>query len=196
MELEGKRLGFALTGSHCNLEPALGALEDLLELGAEVTPILSESVSRLDTRFGRAEDWLARVRALTGHEPLTTVVGAEPIGPQGSFDLLAVCPCTGNTLAKIAQAVTDGVVPMAVKAQLRNRRPVVIAVSTNDGLGLNAKNLGLLLASRHIYFVPFRQDDPMAKPTSIIADFSLLSLTIKSALGGQQIQPVLLGPAR
>lgn len=195
MELRSIRVGFALTGSHCNLEAVFPAIEDLVARGAEVTPILSEAVAGLDTRFGRAAEWQARISALTGREPLKTIPEAEPIGPQKLLDVLAICPCTGNTLAKLASAVTDGVVPMSAKAHLRNCRPVVIAVSTNDGLGLNAKNLGLLLAAKNVYFVPFRQDNPIAKPNSIIADFSLVRATIAEALAGRQLQPLLLGPA-
>jgi dipicolinate synthase subunit B len=159
-----------------------------------VTPIVSESVAGLDTRFGRAEQWLARVREIAGRGALATIPEVEPIGPERLLDVLVVCPCTGNTLAKLACAVTDGVVPMAAKAHLRNGRPVVLAVSTNDGLGLNAKNLGVLLAAKNIYFVPFRQDNPKTKPNSIIADFSLVSATVAEAVGGRQLQPLLLGP--
>ena len=194
MDVKSKRVGFALTGSHCNLEAVLPALADLTGRGAEVTPIVSESVARMDTRFGRAEDWLARLRDITGRSPLTTIPEVEPIGPERLLDVLVICPCTGNTLSKLALAVTDGVVPMAAKAHLRNGRPVVLAVSTNDGLGLNAKNLGLLLATKNIYFVPFRQDNPKTKPNSIIADFSLVSATVAEALAGRQLQPLLLGP--
>jgi len=194
MELRSIRVGFALTGSHCNLEAVLPAIEDLLARGAEVTPIFSESVAGVDTRFGTAAGWRARVSAITGREPLKSIPEVEPIGPNRLLDALVICPCTGNTLAKLASAVTDGVVPMAAKAHLRNGRPVIVAVSTNDGLGLNARNLGLLLAAKNVYFVPFRQDNPIAKPNSIIAEFSLVPETVAQALDGRQLQPLLLGP--
>jgi dipicolinate synthase subunit B len=194
MRLDAKRIGIALTGSHCNLELAMSPIIELVSRGAIVVPILSEPVAALDTRFGTASSWRRRVREIAWREPLTSIPEVEPIGPERLLDALAVCPCTGNTMAKIANAVTDGVVPMAAKAHLRNGRPLVLAISTNDGLGLNAKNLGLLLAARSVFFVPFGQDDARAKPTSLIADFSLLADTIEAALDGRQVQPLLLGP--
>jgi len=169
------------------------ALADLVSRGADVFPILSEAVATTDTKFGPAAEWTEQVRSLTGRSPILTIPGAEPIGPQGLLDVLVICPCTGNTLAKLANAITDGVVPMAAKAHLRNGRPVVVAVSTNDGLGLNAKNLGLLLAVKNVYFVPFGQDNPEAKPNSLIADFGQVAATVEAALEGRQIQPLLLG---
>lgn len=196
MELKGKRIGFALTGSHCNFAPALPALEELVARGADVVPVVSETVAGTDTRFGTAQSWLERLAALTGRMPLRTIAEVEPLGPQSPLDALAICPCTGNTLAKIALAVTDAAVPMAAKAHLRNGSPLVIAISTNDGLGLNAKNLGLLLSSKNIFFVPFGQDNPQLKPNSIIADFDMLAGTIEAALEGRQLQPLLLGPAQ
>jgi dipicolinate synthase subunit B len=193
MVLHNKRVGFALTGSHCNLAAVMPALADLVSRGADVFPILSEAVATTDTKFGPAAEWTEQVRSLTGRSPILTIPGAEPIGPQGLLDVLVICPCTGNTLAKLANAITDGVVPMAAKAHLRNGRPVVLAVSTNDGLGLNAKNLGLLLAVKNVYFVPFGQDNPEAKPNSLIADFGQVAATVEAALEGRQIQPLLLG---
>lgn len=195
MVLSNKCVGFALTGSHCNLAAVMPALADLVGCGAEVVPIFSEAVATTDTKYGLAAEWTERVRSLTGRSPITTIPEAEPIGPQGLLDVLVICPCTGNTLAKLAGAITDGVVPMAAKAQLRNGRPVVVAVSTNDGLGLNARNLGLLLAVKNVYFVPFGQDNPEAKPNSIIADFGRVAATVEAALEGRQIQPLLLGRA-
>ncbi len=193
MNLEGKRIGFALTGSHCNLEPVLPALEELVKRGANVLPILSEAVAERDTRFGPASHWRAEVIRITGNQPITTIPEAEPIGPERLLDALIICPCTGNTMAKLACAITDGVVTMSAKAHLRNGRPLVIAVSTNDGLGLNARNLGVLLSTRHIYFVPFGQDNPKTKPNSIIADFARAADTIEAALEGRQLQPLLIG---
>jgi dipicolinate synthase subunit B len=193
MNLEGKRIGFALTGSHCNLEPVVPAMEELVRRGANVVPILSEAVAGSDTRFGPASHWRAEVERISGHKALGSIVEVEPIGPQRLLDALVICPCTGNTMAKIASAITDSVVTMAAKAHLRNGRPLVIAVSTNDGLGLNARNLGVLLASRHVYFVPFGQDNPDAKPNSIIADFARVAETVEAALEGKQLQPLLIG---
>lgn len=192
MKLADKTIGVALTGSHCNLAAALPVLPDLLRRGAKVVPILSESVATVDTRFGAAAEHRHLVVEACGVEPLTSVPAVEPLGPGRSLDALVISPCTGNTLAKIAGAITDAVVPMAAKAHLRNGRPLVIAVATNDGLGLNAKNLGLLLAVRNVYFVPFGQDNPETKPCSLIADFAQVTATVQAALDGRQIQPLLL----
>lgn len=193
MRLEGKRIGFALTGSLCTVEVVLKEMERIIEEGALVWPILSNVVSTVDSKYGKASEWVERVRRITGQDPLTTIVSVEPIGPQKIFDVVVVAPCTGNTLAKIANAITDGPVTMAVKAHLRNQRPVVIAVSTNDGLGLNAKNLGVLLAAKNVYFVPFGQDNPYGKPNSLNAKYELIVDTIVEALDGRQIQPLLIG---
>lgn len=193
MRLEGKRIGFALTGSLCTVEVVLKEMERIIEEGALVWPILSNVVSTVDSKYGKASEWVERVRRITGQDPLTTIVSVEPIGPQKIFDVVVVAPCTGNTLAKIANAITDGPVTMAVKAHLRNQRPVVIAVSTNDGLGLNAKNLGVLLAAKNVYFVPFGQDNPYGKPNSLNAKYELMVDTIVEALDGRQIQPLLIG---
>ncbi len=191
MGLEGKRIGFGVTGSHCTLERATKALEALVASGAEVIPIVSLSVAGSDTRFGRAEDWLGRLQTVTGRKALTSVVEAEPIGPKRLLDAVVVAPCTGNTLAKLAQGITDGPVTMACKATLRNGRPVILSPATNDGLGINAKNIGLLLNAKNVYFVPFGQDNPAEKPTSLDSHLDLLIETIEAALKGVQIQPVL-----
>ncbi len=191
MGLEGKRIGFGLTGSHCTLDRVLKPLEAVVAAGAEVIPVVSMSVSGSDTRFGQAEQWLARVQEITGRKPLASVVEAEPIGPKRILDAMIIAPCTGNTLAKLAQGITDGPVTMAAKATLRNGRPVIISPSTNDGLGLNAKNIGLLLATRNIYFVPFGQDNAVEKPTSIDGHLELLVEAVEAALRGTQLQPVL-----
>lgn len=193
MELEGVKIGFALTGSHCTLAEVTKVLEDLQgNLAPDITPIFSEAVYNTDSKFGLCKDWISKVESITGKKIIHTIKGAEPIGPQKKFDCLVVAPCTGNTLAKICFGITDATVPMAVKAHLRNQRPVVIAIATNDGLGANAKNIGFLLNRKNIYFVPFGQDDPIQKPNSLISDFTLLSDTIIGALQGKQIQPVLL----
>ncbi|MGI9952044.1 dipicolinate synthase subunit B [Moorellaceae bacterium AZ2] len=196
MRLAGKKVGFAVTGSYCTLETVLPEIKKLAEEGAEVFPILSRSVKETDTRYGTAAFWQAELERLAGRPAITTIVEAEPIGPQKLLDVLVIAPCTGNTLAKLANAITDSPVLMAAKAVLRNQRPVVIAISTNDGLSANAKNLGLLLNAKNVYWVPFGQDDPFKKANSLIADMSLIVDTVIAALAGKQLQPLLLPPAK
>lgn len=186
------RLGFAVCGSFCTLDTALKAMEALAERVA-LTPIASPIVQRTDTRFGRAADWMARMEKAAGRPVITTVEGAEPIGPKKLLDVLVIAPCTGNTLAKLAAGITDTSVTMAAKAHLRNGRPLVLAPATNDALGTSAKNIGALLNARGVYFVPMAQDDPKGKPTSAIADFARIEETVAAALEGRQIQPVWLG---
>lgn len=188
------RVGFALTGSFCTLEAALTALEALGREYPNLMPIISPAVAGTDTRFGRAEDFRRRLTALCGHPALESIREAEPIGPKGLLDVLVIAPCTGNTLAKLAAGIADTAVTMAAKAHLRNGRPVVVAISTNDGLGAAARNLGELLCRKHYYFVPFRQDDPEGKPTSLVADLGKLTQTVEAALEGRQLQPLVLGP--
>ncbi|ACX51509.1 dipicolinic acid synthetase, B subunit [Ammonifex degensii KC4] len=190
--LKGVRVGFALTGSFCTLHEAVRQIENLLREGAEVIPIVTREVATTDTRFGTARQWKEKLAALTGNPVIETIVEAEPIGPKRLLDVLVVAPCTGNTLAKLANAITDGPALMAIKAQLRNQRPVVLAISTNDGLGMNARNLGVLLNAKNVYFVPFGQDDPVNKPNSLVAKMDLLVDTVIHALQGKQIQPVLI----
>ncbi|RJQ11270.1 MAG: dipicolinate synthase subunit B [Bacillota bacterium] len=192
MSLHGKRVGFALTGSHCTLERVFPHLERLVVEGADVLPIVSESVASVESRFGTPENWLTRLHEITGKRALRRVSEVEPIGPERLLDVMVVAPCTGNTLAKLANAITDGPVLMACKAHLRNQRPVVLSIATNDGLGMNAKNLGQLLNTRHVYFVPFGQDNPDTKPNSLDSDLSLLVPTVEAALSGRQLQPVLV----
>ncbi|HHT02044.1 MAG TPA: dipicolinate synthase subunit B [Firmicutes bacterium] len=192
MKLEGKRVGFALCGSHCTLADVMPSVAAVVATGAKVVPILSEAVANTDTRFGTASHWRQALEAATGTRALTSIVEVEPIGPQQLFDVVVVAPCTGNTLAKIAHAITDSVVTMTVKAHLRNERPVVLAMSTNDGLGLNARNIGALLVARNVYFVPFGQDNPQSKPKSLVANMEKLIATIEAALDGRQIQPLLV----
>lgn len=192
MELAGKRIGFALTGSFCTFEEIMGPLQALVAAGALVYPIMSETAFRLDSRFGSASRWQETIKAITGHEIIHSIDQAEPIGPNQLFDLIIVAPCTGNTLAKLANAITDTTATMAVKAHLRNGRPVLLFISTNDGLGLNAKNIGTLLAARNIFFVPFGQDNPLQKPTSLVADSNLLLAATEQALAGKQLQPLLI----
>lgn len=187
------KLGLAVCGSFCTFDkimPIAAKLSDDYEL----TAVMSENAARTDTRFGCAENARDRLQEITGKDVICTIPAAEPIGPKKLFDVLAVAPCTGNTLSKLATGVTDSTVTMACKAHLRNGRPVVIAISTNDALAANAKNIGELMNRKNIYFVPFRQDDPAGKPTSMIADLTLLEDTVAAALEGRQLQPMILGP--
>ena len=188
--LNNKTIGFALTGSFCTLSQIMPQVERLVQAGANVIPVLSETVSSTDTRFGSAEEWRKRLESITGKTPLVGVKETEPFGPKGVLDLLIVAPCTGNTLGKLANGITDTGVTMAVKAHLRNERPVVLAVSTNDGLGGAAKNIGALLNMKQIYFVPFGQDDPETKPRSLVAKMDLILEAAALALNGIQIQPI------
>ncbi len=184
------RIGYAMCGSFCTFSKSIKQLERLKELGADVTPIMSFNAASTDTRFGTAEGFRNTVTGLTGHELICTIDGAEPIGPRKMFDVLVICPCTGNTLAKLALGVIDTPVTMAAKSHIRNSRPIVIAAATNDGLAGSAKNIGALLNYKEYYFVPFGQDDPNGKPRSLVADFSELPDTILNALNGRQLQPL------
>ena len=188
-------VGFAVCGSFCTHARAMEALEQVRARWERVIPIVSECTADTDTRFGKAHDLMREMERICDHRVISTVKAAEPIGPQRLLDLLIICPCTGNTLAKLAHGVTDTAVTMAAKAHLRNGRPVVVAVSTNDGLGGAARNIGELLCRKHYYFVPFRQDDPVGKPTSLVADMTKVTETVTAALRGEQLQPLLLGPA-
>lgn len=192
MNLHGVKIGFALTGSHCTIGEVLPQIEKLIKAGTQVFPIISPAVNNVSTRFGEAKDIKERLKKITGNRIIKSIVDAEPIGPQKKFDIVVIAPCTGNTLAKLANGIIDTPVLMSAKAQLRNQRPVVLAISTNDGLGLNAKNLGLLLATKNIFIVPFGQDDPLQKPTSLVSRLDLLLPTIEKALKREQIQPILL----
>jgi len=186
------RIGFAITGSFCNFEKVLQALEKLAEKDVDIFPIISEAAHTFDTRFGKAADWNKRIKDITGNDMIKTIIDAEPIGPELNFDVIVVAPCTGNTVAKLANAITDTPVTMACKAQLRNLKPIVLAIATNDGLSANARNIGTLLNAKNVYFVPYGQDDAEGKPNSLEANFELIEETIEKALQGQQIQPVLL----
>ncbi len=190
--MSGLKLGFGLCGSFCTFEKAMAAMEVLWAAGYDIHPIFSETAYETDTRFGKAADWVAQAEALTGHKAIHTIGGAEPIGPKSLLDILLVAPCTGNTLAKLACGITDNCITMACKAHLRNEKPVVIALATNDGLAGSAPNIGRLLSRKHLYFVPFRQDDPKQKPTSLVADMSRIPETLAAAMIGRQIQPVML----
>ena len=193
-DLHGIRLGFAVCGSFCNAANALKAAEACVRDGAELLPIVSEHFASMKTRFGAPEAFLEPLTALGGGRLIRTIQDAEPIGPKNMTDVLAVCPCTGNLLAKLAAGITDNTVTMVVKSHLRGGKPVIVCISTNDGLAASARNLGDLLNRRHYYFVPFRQDDPRRKPASLVADYALLPETVAAAVQGAQLQPVLLAP--
>ena len=185
-----KRLGLALCGSYCTYEKLFQAAEKLAET-YDLIPIMSENAAETDTRFGTATEHIKRLMLLSGHKVVTTIAEAEPLGPAQPMDALLIAPCTGNTLAKLSHGITDTAVTMAAKAHLRNGRPVIIALSPNDGLSGSAEHIARLLNRKHFYFVPFRQDDPAKKPRSLQADFSLLEETVRAALQGRQLQPIL-----
>ncbi|MDO5417771.1 MAG: dipicolinate synthase subunit B [Lachnospiraceae bacterium] len=191
MDLNGIRVGFAFTGSFCTLDKMEAQVQSLLQAGADVFPIFSTHVQTIDSRFGSTKAYMERIAALTGRSPIRTIEEAEPIGPKGVLDILLIAPCTGNTLAKLAGGITDTPVLMAAKAHLRNSRPLVLSLSTNDALGMNFKNIGQLYPVKNIYFVPFGQDDPVKKPHSMTACVDKIPETLKLALEGIQIQPVL-----
>ena len=186
------RVGFALTGSFCTFEQALRAMEETVREYPNLVPIFSETAGGTDTRFGRGEDFLQAAAEICGHGVIDSIRAAEPIGPKKLLDVLVIAPCTGNTLAKLANGIADTAVTMAAKAHLRNGRPVVIAMASNDGLAAGARNIGELLVRKNYYFVPFGQDNAQAKPSSLVADFSKIPETVDAALRGEQIQPVLL----
>ena len=189
--MDGKfRVGLAMCGSYCTYAQVFAACEALREK-YDLVPILSETAAETDTRFGTAAGHIRHLMSLCGRKVITTIAEAEPLGPAEPLDALLIAPCTGNTLAKLAHGLTDSSVTMAAKAHLRNGRPLVIAFSTNDGLSGSAENIGRLLNRRNVYFVPFRQDDPMGKPRSLQADFTLLSDAVDAALHGWQLQPIL-----
>lgn len=194
-KLQGVRIGVVLTGSHCSMDKVFPELHNLKEAGAEIFFILSNTVDKTDNRFYKTADLKKRIRDITSYPIINSIVGAEPIGPQKLLDLIIIIPATGNTVAKLVNGIVDTPALMAAKGHLRNQRPVVIAISTNDGLGMNAKNIGTLMNIKNIYFVPFRQDDPLGKENSLVAAMEKTVETIVYALQGKQIQPVLLGPA-
>ena len=190
--LENKVIGFALTGSFCTLGEAIDQMELLSKTGCKIIPIVSESVASTDTRFGKAADFIERIEKICGCNVVRTIVDAEPVGPKKLLDLLVVMPCTGNTMAKLYNGITDTPVTMACKAHLRNGRPLLIAPATNDGMSMNARNIGGLLNIKNVYLVPFGQDDCYKKPTSLIAKYDLLIPAIEKALSGECLQPQLI----
>lgn len=185
------KLGFAMCGSFCTIPDAVNELKSLAEKDYDITPIFSPIVYTTDTRFTNAQELINTAEEVTGKKVIHTIATAEPIGPKKMFDVLAVCPCTSNTLAKLSYGITDTAVTMAVKSHIRNNRPVVLAIATNDALGCSAKNIGYLLNMKNYYFVPFSQDEPFSKERSIIADYTLLDETIKMALKGEQFKPII-----
>jgi len=192
--LAGKTIGVGLCGSFCTMRKVLAELARLAELpGVDIWPVLSENVQRLDSKFGKAAEWREALAGMGAavRRPILTIPEAEPIGPLSPLDVMVLAPCTGNTLARLAWGITDGPVLMAAKAHLRNEKPLLVALASNDALGLNAKNLGLLLAAKNIYFVPLGQDDPVKKPNSLIFDEKLLLPALAAALQGRQLQPLL-----
>lgn len=192
MSLKGINVGFALTASHCTIASVLFQLGELVAAGAQVMPVVSPTVEEENTRFGRARELLDNLESITGYKIIRSIVEAEPIGPKIMFDILIVAPCTGNTLAKVANGITDSTVLMAIKAHLRNQLPVLLAIATNDGLGFNAKNLGIILNAKHIYLVPFGQDDPESKPNSLVAKMDLIIPAALEAIKGKQLQPLIV----
>jgi dipicolinate synthase subunit B len=193
--LRGVKIGVVLTGSHCTIAEALPQIRNLKEEGADIYPIFSYTVNEVDNRFYKVDDLKKEIKEITDRALINSIVGAEPIGPQKLLDIVVVMPATGNTIAKLANGIVDTPALMAVKGQLRNQRPVVIAISTNDALGINARNIGMLINTKNIFFVPFRQDSPLEKVNSLVACMGKVVDTVVLALQGKQIQPVLLGPA-
>ena len=193
MKLGGKRVGFAFTGSFCTFKTVIDELKNVKKENADILPIMSFNSYNLDTKFGKAEDFINEIKEITEKDEIIhTIQGAEPIGPKKLTDVMVIAPCTGNTLAKLANGITDSPVLMATKSHLRNNLPVVIGISTNDGLSGSAENIGKLLNRNNYYFIPFRQDNPITKPRSLVADFKYLIPTIEQALEGEQIEPILL----
>lgn|SRR5690606_16877438 len=192
MDWNGKTVGYALSGSHCTFEEVMPQIQRFVDAGANVIPIVSNTLITTDTRFGTAEKWRNELNRITGNEIVSTIVQAEPLGPSKKIDVLTIAPCTGNTTSRLANAITDSAVLMAAKSQMRNGRPIVIAISTNDGLGLNLANIAKLIVAKNIYFVPFGQDDPINKPNSLVARMDLIMEACEAALQGKQLQPLLV----
>lgn len=192
MSLKGKRIGFGLTGSHCTYDAVFPEIKRLVEAGADVVPIVSYTVQKTDTYFGDAKDHLDKIKKITGKELISTIPEAEPLGPKQPLDCMVIAPLTGNSMSKLANALTDSPVLMAAKATMRNGNPVVLGISTNDALGMNGVNLMRLMASKLFYFIPYGQDNPEKKPNSMVSDMNLLLETVESALNYKQLQPVII----
>lgn len=194
MSIKDLKIGIGFTGSFCTYKRMFKELQNIVEQGANVTPVFSFQAQHTDSRFGKASDFLEKAHLITDRQPIINIAQAEPIGPKGLFDIMVIAPCTGNTLAKLANGMVDSPVLMAAKSHLRNNRPLVLSISTNDALGINLKNIGLLMNMKNIYFVPFGQDDPSKKPNSMIAQLQFLIPTIEEAMEGRQIQPIVRSP--
>lgn len=194
MSLKGKKIGFAFTGSFCTFEKVFKELTRLTSEGAIVYPIFSFNAQTIDTRFGNAQDFVRRAAELTGNDPILTIKDAEPIGPKGFLDIMIIAPCTGNTLSKLANGITDTPVLMAAKAHLRTLKPLVLCIASNDALGMSFKNIGLVTNCTNIFMVPFGQDEYSKKPNSLVAHTEYIIPTIENALDYIQIQPVIRSP--
>ncbi len=192
MKLKGKKVGFVLTGSFCTFKNTIEQMENMIKEEAEVIPIMSYNAYNLDTKFGKSSDFIKQIEKITQRKIIHTIQDAEPIGPKNLTDIMLVAPASGNTMARIAEGITDTPATMSVKSHLRNGNPVVIAVSTNDGLSGSAENIGKLLNRNHFFFVPFRQDNPITKPRSLVFDPKYIIPTLEQALDKEQIQPILL----
>ena len=192
MNLKNKKIGFILTGSFCTFNKVIPKIEKLIKMEAEIIPIMSFNAYNTDTKFGKAQDFIKQIEEITGKNIIHTIADAEPIGPQSITDIMIIAPCSGNTMSKLACDIIDTPATMAAKSHLRNNRPLVIAPSTNNGLGANAENIGKLLNRKNYYFVPFRQDNPITKPRSIVFDSEYIIKTLEYALEGEQISPILV----
>ena len=192
MSLEGKRIGFGITASHCTFSEVFPQLERLMQLKAEVVPIVTYTVRTTDTKFGKAKDHIDKIESITGKKVITTIPEAEPLGPNSPLDCMVIAPLTGNSLSRLANGITDSPVLMAAKATMRNQSPVVLGIATNDALGLNGVNLMRLMNAKFVYFVPYGQDQPYLKPNSLVADLNLLPETVSFALEHEQLQPVIV----
>ena len=192
LNLKGKNIGYCFTGSFCTFKTSIGEMKKLVEEGANIFPIMSFNAYNLDSKFGKSESFIKEIEEITDHKIINSIVAAEPIGPKDMFDILIIAPCSGNTIAKLAHDIIDTPATMATKSHLRREKPVVLAISTNNGLSGAAENIGKLLNRKNYYFVPFRQDNPITKPRSIVADFSYIKKTLENALDKEQIQPIVL----
>lgn len=192
MDLKNKKIGFILTGSFCTFNKVIPKIEKLIKMEAEIIPIMSFNAYNTDTKFGKAQDFIMQIEEITGKNIIHTITDAEPIGPKSITDIMIIAPCSGNTMSKLACDIIDTPATMAAKSHLRNNRPLVIAPSTNNGLGANAENIGKLLNRKNYYFVPFRQDNPITKPRSIVFDSEYIIKTLEYALEGEQISPILV----
>lgn len=191
MDFDNVNIGFTMTGSFCTFKKVIPKIKELKDLGANIIPIMSYNSYNLDTKFGKAKEFIDEIENITGNKIIHTIQGAEPIGPKGLTDIMVVAPCSGNTIAKLANAIIDTPAVMAIKSHLRNQKPLVIGISTNDGLSGSAENIGRLLNRKNYYFVPFTQDNPITKPTSLVFKFDYLIPTIKEALKNKQLQPLI-----